>query len=285
MTDRDIVQRVAALFGRSVLALRKRQPHHKKPYATAIKGAPAVHLMNAVRPFLGTSRQSQIDRAVASWHGRPARWARPALACSVAGCDRRGAIRGLCGRHYERWRRGGPAADIISIAPLDAPSAQFRPVEGADNDECRVAWLSGLLEGEGTFGMTRRSTPAYPLVSVEMCDEDVVARAAQILGAVTVRMREPEDEDWSTTYVARITGDQAAEWMRRVRDRMGVRRSGAIDAALAAYRPIRLTQVPTTCVVLGCGRPHRSRGLCNTHYMSWSRDRAKGRTPRITPLR
>jgi len=118
-----------------------------------------------------------------------------------------------------------------------------------------------------------------------MCDEDVVARAAQILGAVTVRMREPEDEDWSTTYVARITGDQAAEWMRRVRDRMGVRRSGAIDAALAAYRPIRLTQVPTTCVVLGCGRPHRSRGLCNTHYMSWSRDRAKGRTPRITPLR
>jgi hypothetical protein len=66
---------------------------------------------------------------------------------------------------------------------------------------------------------------------------------------------------------------------------MGIRRRAAIDKALASYRPIQLTPAPTTCIVPDCDEPHRGRGLCHKHYMSWSRDVAKGRAPRITPLR
>jgi hypothetical protein len=73
--------------------------------------------------------------------------------------------------------------------------------------------------------------------------------------------------------------------MRKLKPLMGTRRGAAIDAALAAYNPIRLVHAPPTCIVDGCERPHRSRGLCHAHYMSWSRDLAKGRTPRVTPLR
>ena len=73
--------------------------------------------------------------------------------------------------------------------------------------------------------------------------------------------------------------------MRELRPYMGLRRIAAINVALAAYHPIRLTQMSATCVVSGCNRPHRSRGLCHAHYMSWWRDRAKGRAPRVTPLR
>jgi hypothetical protein len=73
--------------------------------------------------------------------------------------------------------------------------------------------------------------------------------------------------------------------MRRLRPFMGIRRTAAIDAALAAYHPIRLIDPPERCVVDGCDDPHRSRGLCHRHYMSWMRDVAKGRTPRVTPLR
>jgi hypothetical protein len=161
----------------------------------------------------------------------------------------------------------------------------FDPVNCSRDGDCTISWLSGLLEGEGTFGITRHRSNAYPVMSLEMCDEDIVAQAARILGAVGVRSREPEYEGWSATYIAKITGDQAAEWMRRIRGSVGLRRSAAIDAALAAYNPIRLTDAPPICVVTGCGRLHRSRGLCHTHYMSWSRDRARGRTPRVTPLR
>src|SRR6266566_8861099 len=70
MTDRDVVERVAKLFGRAVVRLRRRRPHHKVPYATTIKGAPAVQVMCAVRPFLGKTRQLQIDRAISSWQTR-----------------------------------------------------------------------------------------------------------------------------------------------------------------------------------------------------------------------
>jgi len=66
---------------------------------------------------------------------------------------------------------------------------------------------------------------------------------------------------------------------------MGARRTAAIDAALAAYKPVRLVDPPATCVVPDCRDETRARGLCHKHYMSWSRDVAQGRTPRVTPLR
>ncbi|HEX9437012.1 MAG TPA: hypothetical protein VGA16_07645 [Candidatus Limnocylindria bacterium] len=66
---------------------------------------------------------------------------------------------------------------------------------------------------------------------------------------------------------------------------MGARRSSEIDAALAAYHPIRLTKAPEHCVVTECREPHRGRGLCHKHYMTWARDQKAGKTPRIDPLR
>ena len=249
MTDRDVVERVAGLLKRAVVRPRRREPHHKQSYVTTIKGAPAVRLMNGVRAFVSSVRQSQIDRAISSWHGRS--------------------------------RRRNARSPITE---RDSGLEPFVFTNGSVDDDAAVWWLAGLLEGEGTFGIARRPGRAYPVVSVEMSDQTVVLRAAQILGA-SVQPREPVDPEWSVTYVARITGHGAAGWMRRLRDRMGDRRSAAIDVALAAYRPIRLREVPAKCVVPNCGKPHRSRGLCHSHYMSWSRDRAKGRTPRITPLR
>jgi hypothetical protein len=241
MTDRDVVEHVAKLFGRAVVHLRRRKPHHKLPYATTIKGAPAVRVMDAVRPFLGKTRQLQIDRAISSWQTR----------------------RGLM-----------PLAD-----PLGTLTARGELQDARDR-----AWIAGLLEGEGSFIANRATRSSYPVIKVEMCEQEVVERAARLLDT-RVWVVAPGTEGWRPTYVAQIAGHRAAEWMRALRPYMGLRRTAAIDAALSAYHPIRLTEAPPTCVVAGCGRPHRSRGLCHTHYMSWSRDRARGRVPRITPLR
>ena len=105
------------------------------------------------------------------------------------------------------------------------------------------------------------------------------------LGADSVSMREPEQADWRPTYVAKVGGRRAADWMRTMRELMGERRRAAIDAALARYRPVYLVDPPASCVVPGCSEPHRGRGLCHKHYMMWSRDKAKGRAARIAPLR
>ena len=191
---------------------------------------------------------------------------------------RKGQIEWALHRHRAHPRRRAPRATRLAT---DGTSLLWETADSAE----RIAWLAGLLEGEGTFGVTRSSRLPYPAIKVEMCDEEIVGRAGQILGAGRMYARDPKHEAWSVSYIAKIDGHRAAEWMRRLRPYMGLRRSAAIDKALAAYQPIRLTEVPATCVVSGCNRPHRSRGLCHAHYMSWSRDRAKGRAPRVTPLR
>ena len=54
-------------------------------------------------------------------------------------------------------------------------------------------WLAGLLEGEGSFMKGPYSSPNLPIVKVEMCDEDVIRRAAGLLGAsVSIIDRQPE---------------------------------------------------------------------------------------------
>ena len=240
--------------------------------------------MTSIRPFLGTARRMEIDRAIASWGHRPARGRRQAH-CTVEQCGGPGWIRGLCRRHYNQWWKAVRRGTTPSVNP-EPIAARFPTVDlAACESSCILSWLAGLLEGEGTFGLNGKAPRAYPVISVEMCDFDVVSRAANVLGAASVQLREPDEARWNLTYVAAIVGKRAAEWMRTLRPCMGLRRGAAIDAALVAYQPIRLIDPPETCLVDGCKRPHRSRGLCNTHYMSWSRDLAKGRTPRVTPLR
>lgn len=259
MTDRDVVEHVAKLFGRAVVRLRRRKPQHKLPYATTIKGAPAVQVMYAVRPFLGKTRELQIDLAISSWQTR---------------------------RGPRQRRRADSSGSVSPLMPV-ADRWGTLTAHGESQDACDRAWIAGLLEGEGSFIANRadRAAPSsYPVIKVEMCEREVIERAARLLDT-RVWVVAPRTEGWRPTYVAQIAGHRAAEWMIALRPYMGLRRTAVIDAALGAYKPIRLVEVPSVCVVPDCNGPHRSRGLCHKHYMTWSRDLIKGRTPRITPLR
>lgn len=284
MTDRDVVERVGRLFDRAVVKLRPQRQQHKTPFAATIKGAPAVDLMMAVQDFMGARRRAQIRRAIDSWHKRRARRRRPTGPCAATGCVALASKRGLCGRHYDSWWKAHRYGRASPIVPPEVTSA-FLLAGHACSEACDLWWLSGLLEGEGTFTATRTQGHSYPVVKVSMCSEDVVTRASHLLAAVSVTVHEPEHEGWSVVYGAAISGSDAANWMRRLRSQMGRRRTEAIDAALALYQPIRLVDPPSLCVVTGCGQPHRGRGLCHKHYMMWSRDKAKGRVARIAPLR
>lgn len=286
MTDRDIVERVGAMFDRAVTPLRRRASHHKVAHATSLKGSDAVVLMRAVAAQMSPTRVAQIQRAIASWHGHRGRRRRSEAKCAAAACARPLATRGLCRQHYKGWWKARKFGRTPRAFPRDPAPAFATEIDlSRCDDACDVAWLAGLLEGEGTFCVTRSGRLAYPVVQVHMCEEVVVRRAARILGTTSVWPEKPRFARWRPTYATAVSGSAAAPWMRRLRPFMGVRRTAAIDAALAAYHPIRLIHPPATCVVDGCDAPHRSRGLCHKHYMSWMRDVAKGRAPRVTPLR
>ncbi|HZP97878.1 MAG TPA: hypothetical protein VFC31_16295 [Candidatus Limnocylindria bacterium] len=187
---------------------------------------------------------------------------------------RRGQIERAIASWLGRRARGTAPAIVEASAPRGI----------ADVIDAR--WLAGLLEGEGCFSLNRSaSINAYPVIGLQLCDEDSVVRAAALLGGLNVHPAEPTRAEWRRTFKISMTGNGAARWMRHLRPLMGLRRQAASDAALAAYVPIRLVSAPELCIVSGCREPHRSRGLCHKHYMSWMRDVANGRDPRVTPLR
>jgi hypothetical protein len=159
------------------------------------------------------------------------------------------------------------------------------PASHLHTPEDELSWFAGFLEGEGRFTLTKTGWRGYPVLYVQMASLDVIERARSMLGATSVRRNQPSDASWSMTYSVAISGAPAAAWMQRLRPLMGERRRAAIDAALEAYYPERLPVAPEHCVVPGCMQPHRGRGLCHKHYMSWLRDVAKGRVPRVKPLR
>jgi hypothetical protein len=64
MTDEDVVAHVAAVLGVTYFSVAPRRQPWKPSYRLAIRGAPAVRVMQAIRPFMGARRQLQIDKAV-----------------------------------------------------------------------------------------------------------------------------------------------------------------------------------------------------------------------------
>ena len=97
-----------------------------------------------------------------------------------------------------------------------------------------LAWLAGLLEGEGSFLKAPPSDPNCPLISLEMTDEDVVRRATSIMGGNVAR-RVLKNALWKPSYRVIIKGARAVAIMHILYPQMGARRKAQIDAALESY--------------------------------------------------
>lgn len=102
--------------------------------------------------------------------------------------------------------------------------------------ETDLHWLAGLLEGEGSFMAGPPSNPRSPRLVVSMTDEDVIARAARLIGRKPCSWQAPV-KHWKRTYMVRVTGARAVAWMTALRPLMGERRQAQIDRALACYDP------------------------------------------------
>lgn len=105
-----------------------------------------------------------------------------------------------------------------------------------------IAWLAGLLEGEGSFCYAAPSPrPGHTCrgrisVQLQMTDQDVVQRAAGLMGCACRPGGTRVAHDGCTrkamwrTY---LSGAPAVRTMRLVRPYMGQRRGAKIDELLA----------------------------------------------------
>jgi hypothetical protein len=73
MNDRDVVERAGAMLDSAVNVVQPRRAPWKTAYAVRLRGARAVVWMRRLRPYMGTRRRAQIDRALASFGPDPRR--------------------------------------------------------------------------------------------------------------------------------------------------------------------------------------------------------------------
>lgn len=130
------------------------------------------------------------------------------------------------------------ALEIGKIA-FESPGFDLEPPPPEHARLTDVAWLAGILEGEGCFqhtpsrlvGKKRWTARAAITVTLGSTDRDVVERVAFLIGGnVTERKVRPRHKPFWTTQVS---GQKAEDTMRAIYPWMGTRRKDRIDALLA----------------------------------------------------
>lgn len=96
-----------------------------------------------------------------------------------------------------------------------------------------IAWLAGLLEGEGSF--VSRKENGDPRIMLDMTDRDVIDRAAALLGVNHIGVRNPGLRHHKHVYIIRLSGDKAAAWMMTLYSYMGQRRRHDMKAVLKRW--------------------------------------------------
>ena len=100
-----------------------------------------------------------------------------------------------------------------------------------------IAWLAGLLEGDGYFtlhGGTKGDK--CPVIGVAMTDEGPIIKAATILGAKVNRNR--------TSWIAQIYGAKAIGWMMTLYPLLHKRRRERITSIIKYWRGCAYLRAP-----------------------------------------
>lgn len=142
-----------------------------------------------------------------------------------------------------------------------------------------IAWLAGLLEGEGSFGITNGS----PWIQFQSTDKDVVQRAALIL---SFEFRDNQYKPRGPAYYKPVWGlslhgIRAIAWMMTLFVLLGERRQSKVREVIEAWkaskampRASRGTRLMATCHP---DKPRAAHGLCRTCWMREYR-KTTGRT-------
>jgi hypothetical protein len=103
----------------------------------------------------------------------------------------------------------------------------------------QLAWLAGLMEGEGSFSRATPAMPRRPRMSVNMTDRDVIERVCELWGT-RLYTHIPKVERFKSVFRTELVGGSAVAMMALLRPHMGLRRQAQIDEAVVTYQPLRV---------------------------------------------
>jgi hypothetical protein len=117
---------------------------------------------------------------------------------------------------------------------------QPRDIRRAGNriETLDIAWLAGLLEGEGCFWVGLKGKGSAT-ISLSMTDREIVERAATLMGTVARPGKQPKNVKWRQKFTVSVHGTVAASWMMTILPLMGARRAAKIIACLGVWKTQR----------------------------------------------
>lgn len=71
MSDLDIVERCARMWGTHASELKKREEHHLPSYRCTLRGSGAIHWMKRIYPYMGARRREKIKEIIEQWETMP----------------------------------------------------------------------------------------------------------------------------------------------------------------------------------------------------------------------
>lgn len=99
-----------------------------------------------------------------------------------------------------------------------------------------IAWIAGLLEGEGSFGLTNNGKS--PCIWLSMTDVDTVQKVRDVIDksksiAISIDSRK---ESYKDQYKITFNGSKAVAWMMTIYPLMSIRRQARIRECLNAWK-------------------------------------------------
>ncbi len=120
-----------------------------------------------------------------------------------------------------------------------------------------VAWLAGLLEGDGYFGQVRKC----PIIKLALTAEDTVIRVASMWGSVVNH----RGNMWETT----ISGARSVAIMMTLYTLLGKHRRSKVSGIINRWRDRGYTRAPNGFRAMATCHPDRpveGYGLCSYCY-------------------
>jgi hypothetical protein len=100
--------------------------------------------------------------------------------------------------------------------------------------------VAGILEGEGSFGLTNNGRS--PAMWLGMSDSDVIERVRAIVDrSMSIKIsHDKRKEGYKDSFRIFLNGDRAIGWMMTIYPLMSIRRKSKIRECLEAWKSVKL---------------------------------------------
>jgi|SRR6266850_540595 len=95
-----------------------------------------------------------------------------------------------------------------------------------------LAWIAGILEGEGHFRLGTTS----PNISLQMSDLDIIEKFRNLTKTNNVKITVIPRDGQKTMYNTNIYGNLAIQWMMTIYSLMGIRRKTKIKDIIEKWK-------------------------------------------------